>query len=160
LCGHSERRRDHHETERQVARKAHAAVAAGLTALVCVGETLEERASGLTRGILARQLEAVLAEGPPGDFAIAYEPVWAIGTGRVATPDMVEEAHETIRSVVLAVVGHEVAERTRILYGGSAKPDNVAALAALDGVDGFLVGGASLDAASFLAIIANSPFGD
>lgn len=160
LCGHSERRRDHGEGERLVARKAHAAAAAGLAPMVCVGETLEERSAGLTRGILARQLEAVLADGPPGDFAVAYEPVWAIGTGRVATADIVEEAHEIIRSVLAATTSVEVAECTRILYGGSAKPDNVAALAAREGVDGFLVGGASLDAASFLAIIANSRFGE
>ena len=158
LCGHSERRHDHGEGDELVAAKVRAARRHGLTPLVCVGETGEERRAGRTLEVLDRQLAAALAELPapaPGapPWALAYEPVWAIGTGETATPQTAQEAHAHLRRR-LGERFAGAAEGVRILYGGSVKPDNAADLFAGPDVDGFLVGGASLDAAAFLDIIA------
>ncbi len=153
LAGHSERRTDHHESDELVAAKALAAREHGLTSLICLGETLEERRAGRTLEVLTRQLDAALA-GSPSDFELAYEPVWAIGTGETATPEIAQEAHAHLRGELTRHLGGERAAAVRILYGGSAKPDNAAALAAGEDIDGFLVGGASLDSGKFLAIIS------
>ncbi|MDX1501981.1 MAG: triose-phosphate isomerase [Thermoanaerobaculia bacterium] len=153
LCGHSERRRDHGEDDELVARKATAAVAAGLLPMICVGETAEERRAGRTLQVLETQLDGALS-GRPDPFVIAYEPVWAIGTGDTATPEIAQEAHRHIREVLADLVGEPAAAAKRILYGGSANPDNAAELIAQPDVDGFLVGGASLDPDRFLAIIS------
>lgn len=152
LCGHSERRGDHHEDDALVARKARAATDHGLLPIICLGESQTERAAGSTFEVLRRQLSAALAERPPA-FEIAYEPIWAIGTGEVATPEIAQEAHAFLRRTLASLVGLERSARTRILYGGSAKPSNVAELIAQDDIDGFLVGGASLDSDQFLDII-------
>ncbi len=152
LCGHSERRQDHGETDELVASKAAAALRWGLTPLICVGETLAERQADETFAVLERQLNRALAERPD-PFALAYEPVWAIGTGETATPEIAQEAHRFLRELLADLIGDEAASARRILYGGSAKPDNAAALYAQPDIDGFLVGGASLDPESFLAII-------
>jgi len=158
LVGHSERRQDHGESDGLVARKVAAALRNDLAPLVCVGETAAERDAGRTLEIVSRQLELALAPiveagDPPPPFAIAYEPVWAIGTGHTATPAIAQEVQAAIRGRIKAHFGHEVSEATRILYGGSVKPDNAAELAEQEDVDGFLVGGSSLDAEEFLAII-------
>ena len=159
IVGHSERRRVFHDTDAIVNRKAHAARGAGLTPIVCMGETLEERERGETMAVLDRQIKAGL-DGFTGEqiagFVIAYEPVWAIGTGRNATPEQANEAHAHIRQRLRAWFGGDAAEGCHILYGGSVKPDNVAALAAQPEVDGALVGGASLDPAAFFDIIGKS----
>jgi len=152
LCGHSERRADHGETDEQVGAKAKAAVEGGLVPLICIGESQEERESGRTFEVLERQLNAALAPRPER-FALAYEPVWAIGTGLTATPEMAQEAHAFLRELLADLLGPEVAAVKRILYGGSAKPENVGALSAQPDIDGFLVGGASLDPEKFLAMI-------
>jgi len=159
LTGHSERRRDHGETDAVVASKVAAALRNGLRPLICVGETKAERDAGTTLEVLGRQLDVALeplaeAGHPPPPFAIAYEPVWAIGTGDTATPEVAQHAHEFIRSRVEELFGREVAEATRILYGGSVKPFNAGDLMAQDDIDGFLVGGSSLDAREFMTIIA------
>jgi triosephosphate isomerase len=149
ILGHSERRQLFGETDAGVAEKTRAALDAGLVPIVCIGETLAEREAKTTLDVVKRQLEAflpVLATAK-SSVAIAYEPVWAIGTGRNASPDDAEEVHASIRSW-LGGLG----ERTRILYGGSVKPDNARALLGMPNVDGLLIGGASLDAASFGAI--------
>ena len=155
IVGHSERRRDHHEGDALVARKLAAALRHGLRPIVCVGETREERRAERTLDVLDRQLGAALTEAPTdGDsWVLAYEPVWAIGTGDVATPEEAQEAHAFLRQRAAALGSPALAARLRILYGGSVKPDNAAELAAQPDVDGFLVGGASLDAGKFLAII-------
>ncbi len=155
LCGHSERRRDHGEGDDLVARKAAAAVRHGLTPMICVGETREERHAGQTLEVLERQLRAALASAPER-FALAYEPVWAIGTGDTATPEIAQEAHQFLRHLLTEVRGEEAAAALSILYGGSATPDNVAGLIAQPDIDGFLVGGASLDPGKFLSIIRGS----
>ena len=152
LCGHSERRQDHRESDGEVGRKEAAARRAGLLPLICVGETLDARRGGWTFDVLRRQLTAALAEGPDR-FELAYEPVWAIGTGETATPEIAQEAHCYLRAELGRLAGGEVAASTRILYGGSVKPENAAALGIGDDVDGFLVGGAGLDPEKFLAII-------
>jgi len=152
LCGHSERRRDHGESDELVARKVAAAVRSKLCPLVCVGETREERAAGRTLEVLARQLAAV-APVLPERFVLAYEPVWAIGTGEVATAATAQEAHRFLRGRLGELLGAERAETLPILYGGSVTPDNAAGLFAESDVDGFLVGGASLDPEKFLGII-------
>jgi triosephosphate isomerase (TIM) len=144
LVGHSERRQLYGETDAQVAAKFAAAREAGITPILCVGETLEEREAGRTQDVVARQLDAVLARGGIGDAVVAYEPVWAIGTGRTASPAQVQEVHGLLRK--------RVSGTTRILYGGSVKPDNAAALFAMPDVDGGLIGGASLKAQDFIAI--------
>jgi triosephosphate isomerase len=152
LCGHSERRRDHGETDTLVGRKAAAAREAGLRPLVCVGETREERRGEATFSVLTRQLDGLLAAGD-GTFDLAYEPVWAIGTGETATVAMAQEAHAFLRTLLAARLGARRASEVRILYGGSATPDNAASLFAAPDIDGFLVGGASLDPVKFLGIV-------
>jgi triosephosphate isomerase len=152
LCGHSERRRDHGESDELVGRKAIAANRHGLVPLICLGETQEERRAGQTFSVLERQLTAALA-GRPEPFAVAYEPVWAIGTGETATPETAQDAHRFLRELLADLLGDETAAVKRIIYGGSAKPDNAAELFAQADIDGFLVGGASLDLEKFLAII-------
>jgi triosephosphate isomerase len=155
LCGHSERRRDHRESDELVAAKVVAAARHGLTPMVCVGETREERRAGQTLAVLERQLRAALASGPD-PVAVAYEPVWAIGTGDTATPETAEEAHAFLRRLLGELRGEVAAGRIPLLYGGSVTPDNAAGLIARPDVDGFLVGGASLDPRKFLSIIRGS----
>ena len=144
LVGHSERRQLYGEGDAQVAAKFAAARAAGITPIVCVGETLEERESDRTQSVVARQVDAVLSRGGLGEAVLAYEPVWAIGTGRNATPEQVQEVHAFLRQ--------RVGAGTPILYGGSVKPDNAGAIFAMPDVDGGLIGGASLVAKDFIAI--------
>jgi triosephosphate isomerase (TIM) len=157
LCGHSERRRDHGESDALIARKVAAAARHGLTPLLCVGETRAEREAGETLGVLERQVQAGLESHPgaPVDLVVAYEPVWAIGTGLTASPETAQEAHAFLRHRVGTLMGEDEAAVT-LLYGGSVTPANAAALIAQPDVDGFLVGGASLDPRQFLAIIAGS----
>nr|XP_061797905.1 triosephosphate isomerase-like [Nerophis lumbriciformis] len=152
LCGHSERRRDHGEEDSQVADQARAAASAGLCPMVCVGETSEERHAGRTLEVLDRQLEDLLAD-PPARFELAYEPVWAIGTGETATPEVAQQAHAFLRRRLGERLGGERAAAVRLLYGGSANPANVAELIAEPDIDGFLVGGAGLDVEKFLDMI-------
>jgi triosephosphate isomerase len=153
IVGHSERRSDHGETDRIVRAKAEAAHRAGLTAIVCVGETLGERRAGLTLAVVARQVAASLPEGSTAEnTVIAYEPVWAIGTGVTPTPADVAEVHAAIRSQLEERYGAQ-GRVMRILYGGSVKPSNARELMAVKNVDGALVGGASLKAADFLGIL-------
>jgi triosephosphate isomerase len=150
LIGHSERRHVFGESDEETARKVEAVLDGGLMAMLCVGEQLEEREAGQTSTVVSRQLRAALAGvDPKADLVIAYEPVWAIGTGRNATPEDAAAVHGTIREILdsLGLPG-----TTRVLYGGSVKPDNVADLLAQDGIDGVLVGGASLDPESWAAV--------
>jgi len=156
IIGHSERRQYFGETDGWVNRKLKAALAAGLTPIVCVGETLAEREGNDTRAVLERQFEGGLAALTEQEFSrivIAYEPVWAIGTGRTATPEIAAEAHRHIRDLAAARFTFGQALDLRILYGGSVKPDNIRGLMAQADIDGALVGGASLDAKSFAAIV-------
>jgi triosephosphate isomerase (TIM) len=156
ILGHSERRGLFGETDEVLARKVPAALEAGLTMILCVGETEEEREANQTEAVLRRQLEADLALAPESRLAevvIAYEPIWAIGTGRNATPEQAEEAIAFIRSVV-AHREKAAGEAVRILYGGSVKPDNADQVLSPEGIDGALVGGASLDPSDFAAIAA------
>ena len=156
IVGHSERRALYGEDDATVARKFATAQAAGLIPILCVGETLEERDGGITEAVLGRQLGAVLATSGVGAFAravIAYEPVWAIGTGRTATPEQAQAAHAYLRGQ-LAAQDAKIANSTQLLYGGSVKADNAASLLSCGDVDGGLIGGASLKAADFLAICA------
>lgn len=156
IIGHSERRQYFHETEETVFKKTVAALDAGLTPIVCVGERLEERESGSTEAVLRTQFTGGIAGLAPEQFAkivIAYEPVWAIGTGKTATPELAAAAHKFLRDGILTAFGASAAAACRILYGGSVKPDNVKGLMAQEDIDGALVGGASLDAASFGAIV-------
>ncbi len=156
IIGHSERRQDHGETDENVNRKLKAVLAAGLTPIVCVGETLAEREAVKTDEVLQRQFQGGFAGLTPQEFSrimIAYEPVWAIGTGRTATPEMAAESHRCLRGLVRQKYGEELAGRLRILYGGSVKPDNIVGLMAQEEIDGALVGGASLKADSFSAIV-------
>lgn len=153
IVGHSERRADHGEGDGAVKAKAEAALAAGMTAIVCVGETLEQREAGRTLEVNTSQLRGSLPAGATAaNLVIAYEPVWAIGTGRVATPAQAQEVHAVLRAELVSLLGAETAAATRILYGGSMKPDNAAELLSLPDVDGGLIGGASLKAADFWAI--------
>ena len=155
IVGHSERRAYHGETDQQVAQKALAALNAGLTPIVCVGETLEQREAGQTNVVVNKQLSAVLEllEGDAVErIVVAYEPVWAIGTGKTATPAMAQEVHAQLRGQ-LRERSAQAAEKVAILYGGSMKPDNAAELMAQGDIDGGLIGGAALKAADFLAII-------
>ncbi|MEO0034686.1 MAG: hypothetical protein RLZZ501_709, partial [Pseudomonadota bacterium] len=153
ILGHSERRADHGESDALVKAKAEAALSAGLTAIVCVGETLAEREAGRTLDVTLGQLRGSLPDGAnPATVVIAYEPVWAIGTGRVASPAQAQEVHAALRAELIDLLGESAAGATRILYGGSMKPDNAADLLALPDVDGGLIGGASLKAADFWAI--------
>jgi triosephosphate isomerase (TIM) len=156
ILGHSERRQRFGETDKALAQKVPAALAAGLMPVLCVGETEEERERGDAERTLRHQVQEDLARIEPGQLArvvIAYEPIWAIGTGQVATPEQAQEAIGFIRALV-ADRSAEAAPHTRILYGGSVKPDSAAELLALPDVDGALVGGASLDLESFAAIVA------
>ncbi|MEJ2396447.1 MAG: triose-phosphate isomerase [Candidatus Thiodiazotropha sp.] len=154
IVGHSERRTYHAESDELVAKKYAVARAAGLVPILCVGETLEERESGITEQVVARQLDALIdMEGVEAlkDGIIAYEPVWAIGTGKTASPEQAQEVHAFIRSRV-AEKSAEVADGVRILYGGSMKPDNAKELIGKPDIDGGLIGGASLKAEDFLGI--------
>lgn len=156
LVGHSERRQYHAESDARIAAKFAAAQEAGLRPILCVGETLAEYEAGAGEAVVARQVDAVLARVGIGAFAeaaLAYEPVWAIGTGRTATPEQAQAMHAFLRG---KLAGHDatIASSLRILYGGSAKPSNAAELFAQPDVDGGLIGGASLVAADFLAIVA------
>ena len=156
IIGHSERRQYFGETEETVAKKTVAALEEGLNPIVCVGERLEQRESGSTEAVLEAQFTGGLGGLTAEQFAgivIAYEPVWAIGTGKTATPEMAADAHGFLREQIRAKFGTEAAEACRILYGGSVKPDNVKGLMAQSELDGALVGGASLDPASFAAIV-------
>jgi triosephosphate isomerase (TIM) len=159
IIGHSERRRLFGETDQSVNRKLTAALASQLTAIVCIGETLEERDANDTLNVLDRQIKQGL-DGLTADqisgLVIAYEPVWAIGTGRNATPAQANEAHAHIRSRLRQWFGGHAADQCHVIYGGSVKPDNIRDLAALPDVDGALVGGASLDLRSFFEIITRS----
>jgi triosephosphate isomerase len=155
IIGHSERRQLFGETDEGVADKTKAALEAGLRPVVCVGETLNEREAGDTLAVVERQVKAFIAHlaADPGTGVIAYEPVWAIGTGKVASPEDAQEVHAKIRAL-LEEASEELAETTRILYGGSVKADNAEGLLSQDDIDGALVGGASLDAAGFAGISA------
>jgi triosephosphate isomerase len=156
IIGHSERRQYFHENDADVLKKTEAALEAGLTPIVCVGERLEEREAGETEKVLVTQFEGGLAELSHEHFEkvlIAYEPVWAIGTGKTATPKIAAEAHQIIRREAAAKFGGDAAKRLRILYGGSVKPDNIAKLMAEEEIDGALVGGASLEPESFAKIV-------
>jgi triosephosphate isomerase (TIM) len=160
VLGHSERRTLFGETDRALALKLPAALAAGLHPILCVGETEEERAAGDTERKLRQQVRddlAGLADGQLPEVAVAYEPIWAIGTGQTATPEQAQDAVAFIRALVADRAGGEVGGRVRILYGGSVNPENAARLLALPDVDGALVGGASLDAASFAKIVQAAP---
>lgn len=158
LVGHSERRHQvAHETDADVLKKTQAALEAGLTPIICVGERLEEHKAGKAHEVLVRQFAAGIAGLTEEQFAqivIAYEPVWAIGTGQTATPEIASEAHKLIRSEVEKRFGEDAARRIRILYGGSVKPDNIQGLMNEREIDGTLVGGASLDPESFAKIVA------
>lgn len=157
IVGHSERRHLFGESNETVAAKAAAAAAAGIVPIICVGEVLEERQAGATNEVVAKQLEPfTLTDVLPKDAVIAYEPVWAIGTGETATPDEAQAVHAAIRAKI-ARADAATAARTRILYGGSVKPDNAAELFRMDDVDGGLIGGASLNAEDFLCICGSGP---
>jgi triosephosphate isomerase len=156
IVGHSERRQFFGETDETVHKKTKAALEAGLTPIVCVGETLGEREGNLTHAVLERQFKGGLGALTGAEFSrilLAYEPVWAIGTGRTATPEMAADAHKYLRQLAAGQFTPERASALRILYGGSVKPDNIKGLMAQVEIDGALVGGASLDAQSFAAIV-------
>jgi len=156
LIGHSERRQYFAETDEIVNKKLHTALKHNIVPVVCIGEVLAEREAGKTADVLVRQIKGALA-GITAEVAkpivIAYEPVWAIGTGKTATPEMAEEAHAIIRAEVARLLGAEVAADIRILYGGSVKPDNATSLLGQPDIDGALVGGASLKPDSFIGIV-------
>lgn len=153
IVGHSERRQGHRENDRTVAAKAAAALEAGMVPIICVGETEAERDSGRAVSVVSEQVRSSLPDGArDAEIVIAYEPVWAIGTGRTASPRDVDEMHAVIRQVLTEAVGAERAAALRLLYGGSVKPGNAAELLSVANVDGALVGGASLVADDFLAI--------
>ena len=154
IVGHSERRQYHFESDVLVAEKAQQALAAGITPIVCVGETLAERDAGQTENVVKRQLAAVIHVNGHciSEIVVAYEPVWAIGTGKTATPEEAQAVHAVLRAQLKAATGH--ADRVKILYGGSMNAANAASLLAQADIDGGLIGGASLKAADFLTIIA------
>ncbi|MFQ5565079.1 MAG: triose-phosphate isomerase [Paracoccaceae bacterium] len=155
IVGHSERRADHGETDAQVRAKAEAAWRAGLTAIVCVGETEAERDAGRALAVVGDQLAGSIPDGANAEnLVIAYEPVWAIGTGRTASPGDIAEMHDFMRARLVGRFGAAVGEAMRLLYGGSVKPGNAGEIFAVSNVDGALVGGASLKAADFAAIVA------
>lgn len=166
ILGHSERRQNHGETDARVRAKAQSALAAGLRIIMCCGESAETRASGKAVAFVRRQLKASLPTGEdmPADIAdrltVAYEPIWAIGTGNAATTDDIAEMHGAIRALLIELFGAEQGAEVRILYGGSVKPENAAAIFAVPDVGGALVGGASLTADSFMgiALAASEPF--
>ncbi|MFY9978601.1 MAG: triose-phosphate isomerase [Candidatus Sulfotelmatobacter sp.] len=156
IVGHSERRQYFCETDDTVNLRLKAALEAGLTPICCVGEVLEEREAGLTDDVLRRQCVRAfhaVSSKKAGKLVVAYEPVWAIGTGKTATPEIAAEAHAVIRREATEIFGEEFAMKLRILYGGSVKPENASALMAQEEIDGALVGGASLDPKSFAAIV-------
>ena len=156
LIGHSERRQYFAETDEIVNKKLHTALKHGIIPVVCIGEVLAEREAGLTASVLLTQLKGALhgvSAAAAHTLVIAYEPVWAIGTGKTATPEMAVEAHMIIRAELANILGSHVAKATRILYGGSVKPDNATALLGEEEIDGALVGGASLKPESFAAIV-------
>jgi triosephosphate isomerase len=156
IIGHSERRQYFGETDETVLKRTKAAIAAGLDPIVCVGERLEERESGKTNDVLTQQVNGGIAGLTAEEFAkivIAYEPVWAIGTGKTATPEIAQDAHKVIRDLIKSKFGDQAASAVRILYGGSVKPDNVKSLMSQPDIDGALVGGASLTPDSFAAIV-------
>jgi len=156
IIGHSERRQYFNETDQTVHLKTKAALEEGLTPIVCVGEILSERESNLTEAVLRRQFEGGLGALTPAEFSrilLAYEPVWAIGTGKTATPELAAQAHRFLRELAAARFSFEEASALRILYGGSVKPDNIKGLMAQAEIDGALVGGASLDPKSFASIV-------
>ena len=157
ITGHSERRQYFGETDETVNKRTRAAIAAGLTCMMCVGETLAEREAGKLEEVITRQMNVGLKDVTAADCAklvIAYEPVWAIGTGKTATPDQAQEVHALIRAILAKLVGAETAETVRIQYGGSMKPGNAAELLAKKDIDGGLIGGAALKAADFAGIIS------
>jgi triosephosphate isomerase len=156
IVGHSERRQYYSETDQIVSRKCQAALEAGLIAVVCVGETLEQRDQGKALDVVKAQLTGSLSGLTASDLdriIVAYEPVWAIGTGRTASPEQAQEMHAFIRRVFAESYSNQAADELRVLYGGSVKPDNIAGLMAQADIDGALVGGASLDAESFAKIV-------
>jgi len=156
IIGHSERRQFFHETNETVNKRIKAALSSGLKSIVCVGEVLEEREKGVTFDVVKNHVNGSLAElskADMNDIVLAYEPVWAIGTGRTATPDQAQEVHHYIRGLLKEMFGDEVAFSTRIQYGGSVKPDNIKELMGKEDLDGALVGGASLKVDSFSAIV-------
>jgi triosephosphate isomerase len=156
IVGHSERRQYYGETDSSVNRKARAALHFGLRPIICVGELLSERDADEAENVVGRQIRGALAELTPESLLriiVAYEPVWAIGTGRTATPEQAQEMHAFIRRVIADLFGVDSAGGLRILYGGSVKPENIASLMTESDIDGALVGGASLDAASFAQIV-------
>ena len=156
IIGHSERRQYFNETDDTVNRKLRTSLENGFTPIVCVGEVLEEREAGLTEDVLRRQCMRAfhgISARKAAKLAIAYEPVWAIGTGKTATPQMASDAHQVIRHEAEKAFGKEFSEALRILYGGSVKPDNASALMTEEEIDGALVGGASLEAESFTRIV-------
>ena len=161
ILGHSERRQFFGETDESVNRKLHAALQHKLVPIVCVGELLAERDAGKTEEVLVRQTARGLVDVAPDlarHIVIAYEPVWAIGTGKTATPEMAAEAHLIVRSQVARSLGREIADKMRILYGGSVKPENATTLLNQPEIDGALVGGASLDPQSFAKIVQYTSF--
>jgi triosephosphate isomerase len=156
IIGHSERRQFFGETDQTVEKKTRAAIKGGLDAIACVGESLEERDAGAAVSIVRRQIQNGLggfSESELSHISIAYEPVWAIGTGRTATPEIAETMHAEIRKTILEIYGASAAATMRILYGGSVKPDNIKSLMECENIDGALVGGASLEPSSFASII-------
>jgi triosephosphate isomerase len=160
ILGHSERREYFSESDQLIGTKVQLAVSSGLAPVVCVGEKIEQREEGKTEEIVGSQFDTIFADIDRDEFAkcvIAYEPVWAIGTGRTATPEMAEDVHRFVRQKVEDRYGHGTAERIRILYGGSMKPTNSAELLAQPDIDGGLIGGASLEAESFLGIVSTVP---
>ena len=159
ILGHSERRSLYGEDDMVINKKVHATLAAGLKPILCIGESLEERDGGQLEFVLSQQLEGSLAgisAGQMAEIVIAYEPVWAIGTGRTASPEQAQETQAFVRSVLATLFGSDVAGATRIQYGGSVKPGNAAELIGQPDIDGFLVGGASLDPTSFAEIVKAS----
>jgi triosephosphate isomerase (TIM) len=159
IIGHSERRTLFHETNSQIQKKVARALSSGLEPILCIGESLEQRESGQAEAILEEQLLAALEGVSSEDISkvtIAYEPIWAIGTGKTATPELAEEVHFFCRSILAKLYGKSVADLLSILYGGSVKPSNASSLFQKENIDGALVGGASLDPESFLKIIQSS----
>ena len=159
IIGHSERRQYFGETDATVNARIKAALKYALKPIVCIGETLEEREGGITNSVLDKQIRGGLADITAADMAnitIAYEPVWAIGTGKTATPEMAEETHAFIRKTIAALYNQEIADAMVIQYGGSMKPENAQALVAQADIDGGLIGGAALKADSFTALVTNA----
>jgi len=159
IIGHSERRQYFGETDETINKKVRRAIAAGLIPILCVGETLEERERGQTEAVVEKQIRSCFAEVKPHELErciLAYEPVWAIGTGRNATPEQAEEVHQFIRRLIAAMYDGNVAEGLRIQYGGSVKPDNAKGLLSQPNIDGALVGGASLVAEAFTEIVKSA----